>query len=319
MEKFRWVIIGCGSIANKVASELVKYKEFEICAVWNRTKQRAEQFAKKYGGKVFNTAEEALKLGDADCAYIATTHDRHLYYSKLAIQFGIPVLCEKPVTVNHKQAQEVINFAKEKGVYFAEAMWTWHNPVSLKVKEWITQNKIGEIKRFYASFAVPMVQFIKNPRLTTPDLIGGALLDIGIYPVRYALELFGKPKSVECRGVVSGGVDYEEKIIFKYDNFNAEIFVSMKRLKGEKLVIEGSDGKICVPLYHKAKSAKLTGKCSERFKISNLLYGLQLKNTAKEIKNGLKESKFCPFESTLETMALLDECRRQLGLKYPCE
>ncbi len=319
MEKFRWVIIGCGSIANKVASELVRYEEFEICAVWNRTKQRAEQFAKKYGGKVFDTAEEALKSGGADCAYIATTHDMHLYYSKLAIQFGVPVLCEKPVTVNLRQAEELINFAQEKGVYFAEAMWTWHNPVSLKVKEWIYENKIGEIKRFYASFAVPMVQFIKNPRLTTPELIGGALLDIGIYPVRYAMELFGIPKLVECRGVVSGGVDYEETIILNYDNFKAEIFVSMKRLKGEKLVIEGSEGKICVPLYHKAKSAKLRGKYRETFKSVNFLYGLQFENTAKEIKSGLKDSKFCPLECTLETMAVLDECRRQLGLKYPCE
>lgn len=315
---FGWAIIGCGKMAETAVKELNKSNAGRIVAVWNRTRARAEKFAKKFGGKVFDSAEDAIKAEGVDCVYIATTHDMHAHFSKVAINLGVPVLCEKPMAVNFSQAQEVFSLAKERGVYLAEAMWTWHNPVSIKVKSWITEGKIGRIKSVKASFAFPICKMSKNPRLTSPKLAGGALLDIGIYPVRYVYELFGTPLKTECSGDING-VDYEENIKMHYNGFIAGIFVSMKRLRGEKIVIDGENGKITVSVYHKASKAKLKGKNRETFKNKALLYALQFEHTSEDITAGRKFSPFNPAEKTLETMKILDECRAQMQLKYPFE
>lgn len=318
MRELKWAFIGCGDIAEKVAKELLKDGSGRIASVWNRTRSRAEKFAEKFGGKVHGNAEEAIRADGVDCVYVATTHDCHAQFTKLAVNAGVAVLCEKPITVNTEQCEEVFGLAERKGVYVAEAMWTWHNPVSLKVREWIKDGKIGAVKRVYGLFSFNIVQNGKK-RLTSPELIGGALLDIGIYPVRYAYELFGMPESIACSGKLKGGVDFGEKIYMNYGDFEAELVVSMKKLRGEKFVIEGSDGKIVVPFFHSAKSAKLTGKHREIFKSDCLAYGLQLRHTAEDVLSGKTESDHCPRTATLETMKLLDECRRQMGLIYPCE
>lgn len=315
---FGLAFIGCGKMAETAAGELNKSGVGKIVAVFNRTPSRAEDFVKKFGGKVYGTAEEAICAPGVDCVYIATPHNNHAEYSELAINSGVPVLCEKPSAVNFSQAEEVFSLAKAKKVYFAEAMWTWHNPVSVKVKSWINAGAIGKIKRVIASFAYPICKMSQNPRLTTPCLAGGALLDIGIYPVRYVSELFGEPKKIECSGDVNG-VDYEENIKLFYDDFCAEIYVSMKRLRGERLIIEGEKGKISVPCYHKAKKAVLKAESKETFKNDSLLYALQFKHTAEDIAAGRLFSPFNPPEKTLETIKILDECRRQMNIVYPFE
>ena len=176
MIDFGWAVIGCGRIANIVAEELQKSGAGKIVAVWNRTASKAENFAAKYGGKVYADVNDALSADGVDAVYIATTHDKHLDFTRLALSMGVPVLCEKPITVNTSQLQEAISLAKENDVYYAEAMWTWHNPVSCKVRDWIRRGLVGKIKSVRAVYAYPIVQFGRNPRLTSPDLIGGALL-----------------------------------------------------------------------------------------------------------------------------------------------
>ena len=319
MKPFGWAFIGCGAIAATVATELKKEGSGKIVACWNRTKSRAEKFAAKFVGTVYDTAEEAICAEGVEGVYVATTHDMHGFYTKLCIEHGVPVLCEKPFTVNLQEAREVFALAKEKNIYVSEAMWTWHNVPALTVRDWVKSGKVGEIKSAFASFAFPMLQFAKKPRLTSPELIGGALMDIGIYPVRYIYELFGMPQKVFARGELMNGVDITDKITMDYGSFVAEVIISMQKLIGEKLIIQGSDGKIEVPLFHLAKKGKLTGKHKDRFKIDSLLYATQFRQVAEEIRSGKKESAFCPMQSTLDTMELLDECRRQMGVVYPNE
>ena len=316
---FRWAFIGCGAIANKVAKEIQKDGSGTIVACWNRTKSRAEEFSAKFGSTVYDTAEEAIAAEGVEGVYIATTHDMHGYFTKLCINRGVPVLCEKPFTVNRKEAEEVFALAKEKNVYVSEAMWTWHNVPALTVRDWVKSGKVGQIKSVYASFAVPMLQFKNKPRLTSPALIGGALMDIGIYPVRYMYELFGMPKKLTAAGELMNGIDITEKIIMDYGSFQAELVVSMQKPIGEVLLIEGTEGKIKVPFFHFAKKGTLTGKQKDQFKIRSLLYATQFRQVAEEIRAGKTESEFCPVQSTLDTMALLDECRRQMGVIYPSE
>lgn len=319
MKKFGWAVLGCGAIAAKVAKEINKEGSGKIVACWNRTKFRAEKFAARFGGKVYDTPEAAITAEGVEGVYIATTHDMHAYFTKLCIERSVPVLCEKPFTVNVKEAEAVFALAKERGVYVSEAMWTWHNLPALTVREWVHSEKVGQIKSVAATFAVPLRKFSSNPRLTSPALIGGALLDIGIYPVRYMYELFGMPKNITAKGKLQNGVDISEKITMDYGTFKAELFVSMNSIKGENLSIVGEDGKITVPFYHMAKRAKVTGKYKDKIKGNWLLYATQFSHVAEEIKAGKKESDYCPVQSTLDTMKLLDECRRQMNVVYPNE
>ena len=319
MKPFGWAFIGCGAIAEKVATELLKDGSGKIVACWNRTKSRAENFAAKFGGTVYDAAEEAITAEGVEGVYVATTHDMHGYFTKLCIEHNVPVLCEKPFTVNLKEAREVFQLAKEKNVYVSEAMWTWHNVPALTVRDWVKSGKVGTIESVSATFAVPMLQFSKNPRLTSLDLIGGALMDIGIYPVRYIYELFGMPQKIVAQGDIQNGVDITDKITMDYGSFSAQLTVSMQKLIGEKLVIKGNDGTIKVPYFHFAKKGTLTGKHKDKFKVDALLYATQFRQVAEEIRNRKTESSFCPMQSTLDTMELLDECRRQMGVVYPNE
>lgn len=318
-KNFGWAIIGCGAIARKVAKEILRSESGRIAAVWNRTKTRAEDFVKKFGGTVYDTPEQAIKADGVKCVYVATTHDMHAHFSKLSLELGVPVLCEKPLTVNLAQAEDLVSCARARNVYLAEAMWTWHNPISLKVKERIKSGAIGDIKRVKCSLAYPLMETCNNPRLTSPDLIGGALMDMGVYPVRYVYELFGMPKNVTARGELIGGVDVDENIIMDYGEFTAELYVSVTKLRREKLTVEGSDGKIIVPSFHSAHRARLEASVSQAVKDKSLLYGLQFLHTAQDIEYGKTESEYVTLDSSLDVMRLLDECRRQMGVVYPCE
>jgi predicted dehydrogenase len=318
-KKFGWVYIGCGGIAETTAKQLLKEGSGHIVAVWNRTRQRAERFVKKYGGKVYATPEEAILSPEADGVYIATTADTHAYFAKLAISLGKPVLCEKPFTVNYSQAKEVFDLAEQKGVYVAEAMWTWYNNSAITVKSWIKDNKIGDIKSAKGALVLPLKYLSNCKRLLSPELIGGALMDVGVYPIRYMYELFGMPKKLYCTGKVKGGVDLTERVIMDYTTFKATADVSIEKPRPETLKVKGSLGQIKVPSFHCTKSAYLKAGEKVHFKEDVLLYGQQFKRVAEEITQGRKYSAFCSPKSTLEVMQLLDECRKQLKVTFPCE
>lgn len=319
MNKFGWAYIGCGGIAQGTANELIQTEDNEIVAVWNRTHSKADDFVKKYGGEVFDTPEKAITAPGVEGVYINVNNDLHEYYTKMCINLKKPVLCEKPFTVNAQAAKEVFNYASKQGVYVSEAMWTWHNKVALKVKEWVSSGVIGDINEVTSAFEVALLNEPVNPRLTTPSMLGGALMDLGVYSIRYTYELFGLPKKIDCTGVVNQ-VDHEEKIAFDYGSFKAKMSVAMNKAGGHFYEIKGTKGSICVPHFHMAKEATLTvGEKFETYSIDDLLYGRQFSNVAEDIRLGRKEGKHVSSRSTIEVMELLDECRRQMGLVYPKE
>lgn len=319
MDKFRWAYIGCGSIAHTTAKELIQTDDNEIVAVWNRTKSKAEDFAKEYGGTVYDTAEEAINAQGVEAVYVNVNGDKHAEYTKLSIKNNTPVLCEKPFAVNEIVTKEVFDYAAEKDVYVSEAMWTWHNETAWKVKEWVQSGEIGDIQSIDCAFEVPLLENSTNPRLTTPEMLGGALMDLGVYNIRYCYELFGIPEKIECEANMHE-VDYSEKITFEYPDFKANMFVSMEKDGDHFFEIRGTKGSIYVPKFHMAKEATLkTNDTEETFKIDDLLYGKQFSNVAAEIRAGRKEGEKIPAKSTIEVMSLLDECRRQMGLIYPQE
>lgn len=318
-KKFRWAFIGCGGIAVTVARELEQSGGHEIAAVWNRTAGRAEEFARQFGGRVCETPQEAVSLPSVEGVYIAVTADRHAEYMELCIRCHKPVLCEKPFTVNAGEAERIFALARREGVYVSEAMWTWHNEAACRVREWLRQGRIGQVTGARGVYAYEMARPGCNPRLILPEMIGGALMDIGVYGVRYAYELFGMPRRILCRGELLGAVDGEERITMEYPELSVELDISMKEHRGEVFEITGTRGSIRVPMFHMAKSASLMGPEPEEFSQEALLYAREFDRTAREIREGLTQSRILPPEGTLAVMELMDECRRQMGVVYPGE
>ena len=320
MKKFGWAYIGCGGIANITASELVKTPDNEIVAAWNRTPEKAEAFVKKFGGTAYKTIEEAINAPGVDGVYIAVTANLHAEFTKLCVSHGKPVLCEKPFAVNAKQAEDVLSYAAQQGVYVSEAMWTWHNATARKVREWVRQERIGRIRQVNCDYSFPMVKLpIQKPRHTSPEMIGGALLDIGVYCVRYCYELFGMPEEIVCNGRIVNGIDLGEHITLRYDGFDCNLRISRDEFDGEKLEIIGQKGTIKLPIFHATKKAILKTDKKELFRDKALLFGTQFSAVAAEIRSGAKEGIAITPQSTIDCMKILDICRAQMGLVYPCE
>ena len=320
MKKFGWAFIGCGGIAHITALELVRTRDNTIVSAWNRTASKAESFVKKFGGTAYATIEEAINAPGVEGVYIAVTADRHADIMKLCIQHHKPVLCEKPFTVNEEQAREVFELAAKEGVYVSEAMWTWHNATAKKVKEWIHADVLGQVKQVNCDYSFPMIKLpIQKPRHTSPEMIGGAIMDIGIYCIRYCYELFGMPREIICNGRLQGGIDLGEKITLKYDGFDCNIRVSRDENDGERLEILGEKGSIYLPMFHMAKKATLKTDKKQVFRDRSLLYGKQFSEVAAEIRSGAKEGIAIPPRGTLDCLKITDICRAQMGLVYPCE
>ena len=317
---FNWCFIGTGKIAHKVAKELVTNPGHKIVSVYNRTKSKAESFALKYNAKVYDSAFEAINDSRVDGVYIATTNETHFEFCKLCLYNRVPVLCEKPITGNAKELEELIRISKSNDAFLKEAMWTWFNPVANKVKEWIKEERIGKIQSVECIFNMPIFGYNKaKGRYISPSRYGGALLDLGVYPVRYVYELFGKPKSITSKGKLYNGIDVFNESIFDYGDFKAKVSSQINALVGEHCVIIGEKGSIKVPLFHMASKATLKTKVGkEVFKDKKKKFATQFRVVAEYIKNE-KPNELVSLESSLEVMKIMDEIRKQIGVIFPCD
>lgn len=318
-QEFRWAFIGCGGIAESVAREFLQSDRHRIVALWNRTKPRAEEFSKRFGGKVYEDVEELLVDPEIDGVYIAVTANRHAEFMKRCIAHRKPVLCEKPFAVNAQEAQEVIEYARQEGVYVSEAMWTWHNDVAKQVKKWVIQERFGKIQEVEVAYSLPMIWTYGNPRLTSADLIGGAVMDIGVYALRYCYELFGYPNKIEARGKLRDGVDLNEEINLYYDGLVARLTIGIDGSRGEYFLLFGEKGTLHIKDFHMARIAEVYGGNRETYQVRDRLLLLhQADIVADEILSGQLESEIT-LQSTLDVMTMLDTCRKQLGVTYQSE
>lgn len=318
MSKFRWAYIGSGNIANSTAKEIVKGNHV-ITSVYGRSFDKAIDFANKYNAQAFDNFDKAVNRDDVDGVYIATPHTSHVDYAVRAMELGKPVLCEKPVGVTTKDVDILIDAAKRTQVYFCEAMWTWFSDVALKVKEWVDTKVIGEIKDVTINYAFPGILMPKNSRVLTPSTAGGALLDIGIYPITYCYNLFGIPKNITCKGTLKNGIDIKETVVLEYDTFKCTLNMSLCTLK-ENCLIKGSAGEISLPVFfHMASKAILKNKNGKTVFNGKTDYLTEFTRAAEEIRAGKTESEYIPFSATRACMEMMDECRRQMHLVYPFE
>lgn len=318
MEKFRWAYIGSGNIANSTAREIVKGNH-KIVSVYGRSIDKVKAFAEKYGAEAYDDFEKAVSRVDVDGVYIATPHTSHLDYAIRAMKMGKSVLCEKPVGVTAKEAEEMIAVAKSENVYFCEAMWTWFSNVALTVKEWVKNNEIGDITDVTINYAFPGILMPKTSRVLTPETAGGAILDIGIYPITYCYNLFGVPKGITCSGEIKNGIDVAETVVLEYDGFKCTLNMSLCKLK-ENCIIKGTKGTITLPtFFHMASKAILKNEHKKQVFKGKTDYLTEFTAVANEIKQGKTESDFIPFDATIACLKIIDECRRQMNLVYPFE
>lgn len=306
---FNWCFIGSGKLAKKVAKEITSSHRHNIVSVYSRNYESASKFANKFNAKAYTNAIDAINDKNVDAVYIVTPHNSHYMYAKLALQNKKPCLVEKPFTTNIEDAKDLFKIAKENNVYIAEAMWTWFCKTSYIVKDSVLNKTIGEIQKAYGVFG-----FIgnKKSRLFDPKRAGGALLDVGIYPITYFYRIFSYPKKISCRGIIKNGVDVYEEIKLDYDNISivCESYIS-KRLPKNYILIKGSKGKIISHNFNSSGKATINNKTIKNN--SNYLNEFDL--VSKEIINGKKESEYVPQKCTLDVLSILFTCLSILNSK----
>ncbi|MDE6155464.1 MAG: Gfo/Idh/MocA family oxidoreductase, partial [Eubacterium sp.] len=318
MGKFRWAYIGSGSIADSTARDIIRGNHV-ITAVYSRNVEKAEAFALKYGAAVYDDFDSAVNRDDVDGVYIATPHTSHVDYAVRAMELGKPVLCEKPVGVCVKDVDTLVNAAKSNNIYFCEAMWTWFSDVALTVKKWVVNGAIGTVRDVVINYMFPGILMPKTSRLLTPETAGGALLDVGIYPITYCYNLFGYPEKITCTGKLKNGIDISETVVLDYGNFKCTLNMSLCWLK-ENCKIKGTEGTITLPsFFHMASKAVLKNKNGRQVFNGKTDYLTEFTRVSQEITQGKKESEYIPFAATRDCMRIMDECRRQMNLVYPFE
>lgn len=319
-QAFRWAFIGTGRLAGEAAREITASGRHSIVSVYTRRPEKCREFAAAYGAFPAETAEEAVSRPDADGVYVVTTHPSHAEYAEAALRAGKPVLCEKPLTTDAEQAEKLIRLSEERGVYLAEAMWTWFSPVARQVKAWLDAGEYGEILQCRLNYRGMGVRYA--PRVTDPAAAGGALLDIGVYPITYLYRLFGMPEAVECEGILGNGIDWGEEVRMIYPGGKVyTLSTSLNDENGtEDLTLTGTKGRTFLPGFHYADRVTLerTEGGAETFEAyGGLLNEFDL--AAAEIRAGRTDSAYVPHRATLDVMRIMDACRKQMGLVYPFE
>ena len=320
MDGFGWCFIGCGGLAGRVARQITAAGRHRIVSAYSHSPARCAAFAGQSGAIAAASAREAIAAPGVDGVYVVTPHASHYEYARLALEMGKPVLCEKPFTVHAGQARELFRLARERKVYAAEAMWTWFAPVANGVRSWLDRGEFGQITR--AEGVYRMGHEGAPSRLTDPAQAGGALLDIGIYPLAYLYRLLGKPLSIRCTGNVHDGIDWQEDIALTFPGGIAGQVSASILDRGETAVIslEGTAGRIHIPTFYSAGRAELIRADGSRETVEgDGSYAHEFDTVADEIRLGLTESRFVPPGATVDVLDIMDECRRQMGLSYPFE
>ena len=323
--KIRWAILGAGKIANAYAKDFPFMKNAELLAVASSDKERAINFAKEYNIPKTLSHDELYNSNEIDAVYIATTHNFHFEQALKCLQSGKAVLCEKPITVNDTEFKKLVAVSKEKNVFLMEAMWTYFLPPIIKAKEWMDEGRIGKLKVIQADFAVPMEKNYEG-RVYNPTLAGGALLDIGIYPVSLAYYFTNQvPLTITASGAMTEtGVDERLGMIFQYGDITATLFTAITTRMTNKLRLFGEEGYIEIHDFWRTRSAKLFDKdynLVETFDDDRTSHGFifEMQHANDMILDGKIESDVIPHSRSNDIQETMMEIRRQIGLKYPFE
>ena len=327
MKTIRWGILGCGRIARKFAADLARVEDARLVAVAARKQEDAKQFASEFGVDTAHDGYEALvKNADVDVIYIATPHPLHLEHTLLCLNHNKAVLCEKPLAMNLNEVQKMVQTARQRNVFLMEAFWTRFLPHYEIARTMIMEGKVGKLRYLHAEFGFKPEPPVP-PRLFDPELGGGALLDIGVYPVFLALDLLGKPDRITAVMTQAGtGVDEQTAIRFDYKNGTvAHLFCTFSSNLASGADVAGTTGRIRFTERFHGPTAQLEyypGKIDSMQKIETPMvegfgYQFEAQHVTDCLLAGLTESPVLTYDFSLLQAETVDQIRKAAGIVYP--
>ncbi|MCI8495761.1 MAG: Gfo/Idh/MocA family oxidoreductase [Lachnospiraceae bacterium] len=321
----KFAILAPGKIANSMAKAISGIEKIERYAVASRDQERADIFAKKWGfEKAYGSYEAMVEDPQVEFVYVASPHSHHYEHAKLCLEHGKHVLVEKAFTVNAQQAEELIRLSREKHLLLAEAIWTRYMPSRNMIDEILASGVLGKVTSLTANlgYILPHVERMQNP-----ELAGGALLDLGVYPINFALMAFqGEVKEVHAAAVMSPkGVDWVNSMTFIFEDGKMAVLHSdMLAQTDRQGVISGDKGYLEVQNINNCEEIRvfdLDRKMTACYQVPEQINGYEYEalSCIKAIEEGKVECPEMPHSETLRVMKLLDGIRRQWGMVFPCE
>jgi predicted dehydrogenase len=326
MNKIRWGILGTGNIAAQFARGLAVLPEAELVAVGSRAEGTAVTFAQQFNIPHARATYESLAQDvQVDVIYVATPHVFHMENSLLCLEQGKAVLCEKPFAINKQQAERVFTAAHDKGLFVMEAMWTYFLPAMVKVRQLLAEEAIGEVRMLTADFGF-RTSINAESRLFDPALGGGALLDVGIYPLALAQMIFGSPTEIRSLAHLGEtGIDEQAAVILGYGGGELALLHTAVRTESpQEAIIMGTDGRIKIhaPWWMPSRlTLTQPGRPDQELEVSFLGNGYNYEATAvmESLRAGQTEHPLMPWATTLALLETMDTIRGQWGLRYPGE
>jgi predicted dehydrogenase len=323
-ENFTWGIIGTGGIARTFARDISLLEGHKVAAIGSRALSKAQSFAEEFSATALGSYEE-LVATDVDAVYVATPHSLHAENSILALNAKKPVLCEKPFAVNATQAESMISASRANSVALMEAMWSRFLPHYKLVREIVDSGELGELVALYADHGQPLPAD-RYYRLHAPELAGGALLDLGIYPISLAFMVLGEPDSIIASSQpTDSGVDAQTSMIFSYFTGQQAVMTTTLKVRTPCTAqIIGTKGRININSnFYTPTSMQVIvdGKESRHYPHNYQGHGIreQAIEFANIVRSGEIESPIMSHIESLAIMQVMDEIREMIDLRYPFE
>lgn len=325
MQKIRVGVLSTGNIAATMAKTLGCMEDVEMYAAASRCLEKAEAFAEEYGfEKAYGTYEEMAADENVDLVYVATPISEHCANVKMLLENGRNVLCEKAFAVNAREAREMTELAKEKGLLLAEAMWVRYMPMAKTLQEIISSGAIGRPYTLTANLGYLLESI---PRMMKPELAGGALLDVGVYTMTFASIAFGDDiSSIDTSVIMTDtGVDAQSSVTLSYPDGKMSVLnSSLRALSDRQGIIYGTKGFLVVENINNFESItvynenrEVTARYEQPRQISG--YEYEVRACKKAIEEGLCECLDMPHSETIRIMEQMDAVREKWGLHYPME
>jgi predicted dehydrogenase len=321
-----WGILATGGIAHLFTNDLV-LNGFQVQAVGSRSQESADAFAAEFGIPTAHASYEALVADpDVDIVYVSTPHPFHAENARLALNAGKHVLIEKPIAMNAREAREIMDLAASKGLLALEGMWTRFLPHMARIREILEAGTLGDVHTLIADHSQDLSDDPTH-RLNSLALGGGALLDLGIYPVSFASALFGRPETILASATFKEtGVDAQVATIFRYPGGQIASTLSASDTKGPNTAtILGTDGRIDIDhVWYTPTDFRVLNSANEVIEtftaeVTGRGMHYQAAEAEQLIRAGKISSDILPTEETVAIMETLDAVREQIGLRYPGE
>jgi predicted dehydrogenase len=322
IDQVRWGVVATGNISTQFTADLAELDDAVVTAVASRSLESANAFADEHHIEHrYGDYRQLIESGTVDVLYIGTPHPQHYAIARTALQAGVAVLCEKPVTLTARQAKDLVAVAHEHNTLFAEAMWMRTNPVVQAMFADLAKGVIGEPMEALADFGFHKPQL--PARLLDPALGGGALMDGGIYPMTFVHMALGRPDEIKAVGSLNAdGIDLNVAMAWRYDSGAvAGLTCGLRSQNPWTASVSGPEGSLQLPnrFHHPDHYVRSTASGQERIDVPThgRGYHYEAAEVMRALRAGQIECPALPHAATIEILELLDETRRQIGVVYP--